>query len=406
MGMEVPGGVDGTHPSFAERVSLLRGTFVGGPAWRAWPLVAAMFAVLGHSSWRWCSLRDRERGLLLSGAALMTLYFAVPLDLPGWQLVSPRFLPTAAALLLPLLPWERLATRQRFFVLGLQSVFVVAALGWTIRFHKDLRERMVDLDRGLKEDVVSYGTRLPIVLDPSAGLPLDWREAPYAFYEPALNAGALFAVEQGGIVPYTFTSDPKVHFFVISADGWSRFPPVPERSALGRAWMSSVARAADENATSLLNVFALFGSEYDDVILFSRFGSERALFEDRGYEVTYEHGRLAMMRFRGCPVRVALNSPGPVAKSFMVTTGWVPVFDMPAQTRVPPGEGFHNGWVATPMLRTPCGRVWIEAFVDEDGSSSLTPGDHVCVWGGKSERAVVTLTPESKVVPCSHLRPW
>jgi hypothetical protein len=394
---------EATHPDLGERIALLRGAFLGGPWWRAWPPLLMMLASMALAVARWRSLRPEERGLLVAGGVLLVLFSVSPLDMAGWQFFSPRFLPMAAACLLPLLPWEKLNSARHTAATCAQSVFVVAALVWTIWFHLDLRSRMADVDEGLRATVATKGPRLPIVLDPSAGLPLDWREASYAFYEPALNIGALYAVEQGGVIPYTFTVNAQLHVFVFSEEGLDRFPRAPERLTMGRAWLDALGRGAMPEATAMLTRFAWYGAAYDDVILLSRFGSERALFVDRGYEVVHEHGRLSILRFRGCPVRMAVASP--IGGPFVIRTGWAPVDDLVLQAVVPPGAG-EAGRVASDPLKTPCGPAWFEAFVDEDGSSSLTPGDRVCVWGGKSERVTVTLTPESKVVPCSHLRPW
>ena len=395
------------YASVWDRVLLLRSTFVGGPWWRGWPIVVMMFGNLGLTSLRWRRGRvsDDERGLFLAGVALVALFFVMPFDLPGWQFFAPRFLPIAAAVLLPLLPWEALSSSRQWSALALIGAFVLGSLGWTTWFHLDLAARTSDVTKALRAKVRTTALRLPIVLDPAAGMPLDWRQADYGFYEPLLNVGALFAVEQGGIVPYTFTTIPQFHLFVLSKEGWKKFPPVPDRLGLGAAWRSAVDRGAREEAAAFDTLHAWFGSKFDDVLLYAP-ADTRVAFEQRGYETVMHEGKFSLLRFKGCPVRVALESDAPLPHDVVVDYGWVPLMDMHDTVRAPAGQPPAGGWLATEPARTPCGPTWARIFVDEDASGTLTAGDAVCAAAGRDGVVRTVTKPGAEVLRCESLRRW
>lgn len=387
-----------------ERVLFLRAAFVGGPWWRAAPVIAAMSlgAATGLRRWIRKTSSAEERALLAAGLLLVLASLALPLHVPSWQFLSPRFLPLAAAVLIALVPLEALRTQtQRAAATIGVTAFTVASIVWAGGFHRDVDRSTRAAMAGLDQPIARRGPRLPIVLDAQS----DWRTAPFAFYEPLLNLGALYAVQQGGIVPYAFTSLPQVHPFVWSEQGKQLFPPAPSRNPYARAWQDAVRKGDDHDLDVVVTRLAAFGARYADVILHSA-GDEADRFIRRGYVADYRDGPLSIMRFEGCPTSVAVASPQAIPAAVLVEYGWMPVQELSWMAGVAPGTPPANGWLATAQIPTPCGDVWMRVFVDADRSGTLTRGDHVCAIADSTGKMIVTLDRSKPVVTCGVLRAW
>ncbi|PIE05885.1 MAG: hypothetical protein CSA75_02410 [Sorangium cellulosum] len=391
-----------------DKVQLIRGTFVGGPAWRGWsiPLWMMASALLGAMRWSASKLSKRDKALLVAGLLLLAMYFVVPLHIPSWQFVSPRFLPMASVLLLLTLPIESASPGwTKPAVTVCVGAFASVLILWSAFFHRDLAERTRDAFAGLKQPLSRYGPRLPIVLDARAGSTNAWLDADYAFFEPLLNLGQLYAVEQGGVVPYTFTTAPQIHPFVLSDKGRRAMPPTPARNPFAREWMQAHEKG---DAARLLNIgtrLAIYGSQFEDTILYTS-GDEAKLFAQRGFRTDFVRGKLHILSYQGCPARFAARSSKPLNHAIWVEYGWSPVKELSWSASIPARSLPQHGWLQTPTIPTPCAKIWLRLFVDRDESASLSKGDQVCGRANDDGTLTVTLERSSEVVSCETMRVW
>ena len=207
----------------SERLAQFGACFAGGPAWRAWGVVA--FAALGLCD---VAVRMRRRKAarhevaLFVGAALMTAAaLTTPFHLRVWQFFSPRFLPFAVLGLVPLFAVHRRG--PRIAVLALAASYAGSSIGWSIHYHRALAAQVTDALAGIDQPIRRAGPRLPIMLDPLAGRAA-LRDGPMPYTEPLRNIGNLYATEQGGVVPYTFTATRELHELVSRPNNMPRCP--------------------------------------------------------------------------------------------------------------------------------------------------------------------------------------
>jgi hypothetical protein len=169
--------------------------FLGGPAWRAWPLTllaasAPLLAVARRGSAR----RPEDRALLIAGSLLLAAAAMLPLHVPAWQFLSVRFVPVACCVLVAALPLERLrGVAARRVAIACLVAFAATSTAWAAGYNRDLAARSADALSGLDAPLERDGPRLPVVLDPGLpATPLDPGAMPYA--APLANLGHLYAV--------------------------------------------------------------------------------------------------------------------------------------------------------------------------------------------------------------------
>jgi len=250
--------------------------FLGGPAWRAWPLTflaaGALLLPLARGLARWrargsSSLRAEDAALLLTGGGFLLAGAVLPLHLPDWEFFSVRFLPMAVCALVASLPLERVrAPRWRAACAALLALFAFASTGWAYRYNRELAARSRDALAGLDADLTRDGWRLPIVLDPFIGRPFEDSEAAMPFMAPLINLGKLYATAQGGIPSYSFVANRAIHSVVMADDMREKSPPTADprytidlldpRNAGDQALRRAVTGYLASNATA-----------YQDVIL-------------------------------------------------------------------------------------------------------------------------------------------
>lgn len=142
-----------------------------------------------------------QRGLACAGVTLLALGVFAPRDIPGWQLMSPRFLPLGALLVLATAPFERL--RGKGSAVASVGLFVVAvgslAASWS--FHRALVAGCSDVIAALSADVRRTRLQLPVNLNPVCGIAADPVESEVPYMSPLRHIGALLAVVEGGRRP-------------------------------------------------------------------------------------------------------------------------------------------------------------------------------------------------------------
>jgi hypothetical protein len=333
--------------------------FLGGPAWRAWPLTAlALAAPVLALAERGGSARAEDRALRIAGLVLLGAGAAAPLHLPSWEFFSVRFVPLGVCAAVVSLPLERIeAARARAAIAAGLAGFALAATGWAFAYHRALAADAAAALAGLSADIRRDGPRLAIVLDPaqerrrwlSAADPMPW-------HVPLANLGKLYATEQGGYVPDAFAIDPSVHAVLVRDDAREHLPAAADpRHALELADPSRAGDPAFREAVA--SHLAAFGTRYRDVILYGRPADVDHLVW-LGYTPEWRSGGLAIARFEGCPLALRFPETPDRDAADVLELGWYPALDTAHSYRLSRAKSLPDGARVLP-LRESCGPVWI-----------------------------------------------
>ena len=388
-------------PPLSERVSLLATAFTAGPWWRAWPPVVLAVVGLAFGARRAIARKAsaEERALLVTGSMLFVAALAFPLHTRQWEYMSVRFIPMGVMFGLTLVPIEALERRTAAVVHGLVVLMTASAIAWAGWHNQRLEQACGPALAGLDADVKRTGPRLPIVLDP--GCNASAREKAFVMpgTEPLLNVGALYAVQQGGEVPYAFVTIPQLHGFVLTRAGFQRFPEMPDRK---KFWTDLVyADPVDDAALreSLLASLARSGSGYQDVVFYGPARDKQEIAR-RGYTTDYDRDGLWIGHYRGCALKVELHLGGAMSAPLVVQYGWHPLSE-PAESKVIPVDAkTDDGVLVVEWKSAPCGPVWVRAGLDRDNSGRWKPGAGACEGAGPEGRLMLQRTAESAPARC------
>jgi hypothetical protein len=349
--------------------------FTAGPAWRAWPplLLGVTSAILAWRGWR--SRGAEDRGLLLGGGVLLAAAALLPLDAPGWDLFSVRFLPLGTACLLLTLPLERVRTPVAAVAgAAALAVLAIASALWALDYNRTLAARSAPALAGLSADLRRSGPRLALVMDPLLGRPLEDRDALVPYAVPLLNLGQLYATEQGGFPAYTFAISPVTHHVLVRDDMAREFPRYPDRG-----FPVLLAREGGAPGTSLrrklLDYVAAHGAAFEDVILWGHPSDADRLLA-RGFVADWREGGLLLAHFEGCPLALTLESAagGPLDDALEgpieVELGWVGLVEPSRRFRgaIDAAVGTAAGSRRIPLPGAPCGAVWVRARTAAGGT--------------------------------------
>ena len=366
-----------------DRVRVLGKTFIGGPWWRAWPpVIAALIGIglaLRKGAWR-------VNVAAISAAILIGMAVVLSFHIEGWEFFSNRF--TAHGVMLGA---AALPLTQRW-VAAVVAWFAAASIGWSAAWHVEVVDRTAVAHAALEADIAKRkGPRLAVVLDHSAGLPdhHEWRQAQFPFYKPLFNLGIVYAVEDGGIPSWFFSTISELHPYVVSKQGRRAFPPVHDPVGILEHLGDDKARA------EVMSFIASLGSRYDDVILYGEHQDTATLIA-RGYEADFHQDgpanrSLAIARFRGCPFTVRF-APHPSTAPLVVECGYS--FEQAPSGKWLVGDGSTREIEAARCL---CGASWYRAFWDEDRSGDASPGDVFCEGADDRGMFVTDRTPTATV---------
>jgi hypothetical protein len=295
--------------------------------------------------------RPEEAALFVGAVGLVLAGLVLPLDLPGWQFFSPRFLLPGLALSLCLLGCES-ATRSNARALAGVAVgaFVLACVWNAFSLHQRLARACADAISGLEHTIPRRGFQLPVVFDANCGLTEDAarRDVPYS--TPLSHFPTFFAVTHGGAVPYSFAGPAAVHAFVPRDTPLVPVPPVDQYWSLSR---EDERLQSPHSRAALLTELLVFGSFYENILVFGALERDRALLLERGYVIDFEHGSFVNARHVPCPVELVVPvHPGD--PPIMVHGGLADHKLWAADMRSAPGE---SAIVAS--LRMLCGDVWV-----------------------------------------------
>jgi hypothetical protein len=390
------GAVEWTPP--LERLAELPRWIAPGPLWRALVVFALVLVALGLAvvRARRRSLDPRDAALAVAAAVSLALAAFAPLHIPGWDFFAPRFAPLAAMLAVATLDPSMLRSAgARALVLPAAAALALGSAATSAALHRDLASACAPALAALDAPVRRAGMLLPIVGEPRCGLPSDPAESPVPHLAPLLNVGALYAVAQGGAVPYLFMGTPSVHPIGPRDAWWRAYRGAPPAEV---ADLAATDRFRDDAAfrRGLLTRVAALGVHDDAVLLVGVPADDVQAFLRRGYLADVRTDALLLAHFRGCDARVELRSARDRVREAVVEYGLPPVAAPVARGTVALGAG---STLALPDR--PCGPIWLRVLVDRDGSGAPSPGDEVCAEAGADGRVLATVDEASPTVSCT-----
>lgn len=340
----------------------------GGPAWRAWTLtlLAGMSPLVAVAMFR-DRLETRDRVLLMAGTGLLAAALALPLHLKGWDFFSLRFIPLAVVCLLVGFPLEAATARMRKAFSVAAALFAIASSVWALGYNQNLDQRSAPALAGLSQDLTRDGPRLPIVMDPYLGRPLDDREALMPFVVPLLNLGQLYATQQGGFAADTFAISPTTHQVLIRPDA-EPYPAYPDRS-----YAIALAAAApgdrEELRRRIASYAASFGAGFEDVILYGT-NDDADLLIARGFEVDFRAEGLMLAHFRGCSLSLEVNQASDAGRdtNTEIEMGWYPLLETSQRFVMSPSASS-----VFDLTGAPCGPVWLRVTSAADAAEGSAP---------------------------------
>jgi hypothetical protein len=295
-----------------EMVTLFPQTLAPGPFGRA---LVATLSVVGagalaarRSASRVAGAADRAFGVL--SVLLLVAGAVAPLNVPGWQFFSQRFVALGAALACAVLPFELLPARLRAgCALGL-FLLSAAYVALTYPLHQRLAAACSDAVAGLFAPVHRAGVTLPVVANPAndARGRAALREVPWL--DPLLHLGELYAAAQGGITPYGFPDSAATYPFARRATPLG--PPLPPAPSPDRYWALDgrlAFRADNAERHELEDELTAFGMFYGGVTLLGAQMADLRLWRARGYVSDWERGSTLLAHFEPCALDVVVSSP-------------------------------------------------------------------------------------------------
>jgi len=374
----------------ADRVSFLASTFVSGPWWRSWLpiLLGAGGLVAGAHGVVRGRIGADDKALLIFGWVMLALALFAPLHTRTWEYVGPRFLPPAVLAGALLVPLERLHARAAWGVTGALTLLVGASLTWSGWYNVRLTRACADALSGLDAGVVGKGPRLPVILDSTCTNASAAMVHPVPLAQPLANVGALYAVEQGGVVPFTFVGLPQVHSFVTSKSWGTAMPPLPDKRGLLARLDHALAAGDSETRRAVVDEFAEAGAFFDDVILQGT-AADRAQLEARGFRTEWTQGGTWIGRFVGCPLTLSLRTREAQTAPVLVEYGWRRQGRTYRTHLLPPKAVPPADVVSLDLATTPCGDFWVRVILDLDGSGGLSAPDRVCEGADAKGRLLV-----------------
>lgn len=373
-------------PSWAKRVSYMAYLHVPGPIWKAWPLLILAVAGLADAirRARKLQLEPLERPLAVGAILLLVAALILPLHVRGrWEFLSPRTLPVAIVLGISLVRLECLPVIWRRLATAGLATFVAASLIWSVWLHRSLEHACGDALSGLDDPVDRRGVRLPIVLDTKCGVHPFLRENHVFWVEPLLNVGALYAVQQGGVVPYVFALQPQIHPLVVTPETALAFPRVPDRR---KWWLRTASFPSGVERSRALQELASYGAFFEDIIFWGT-ESDVEQFVQWGFRPDVRRRGLLVGPYEGCPTTLEILVPANTGGQLEISCGWGLLEQMEWGATMEVRARSEVQVVKSPRLRCPCGEVRVRGVFKLNASSSS--GDVRLVCEGADEHGIL-----------------
>jgi hypothetical protein len=364
---------------------------------RAVVATAAVAAVAAFSAWRLCRSDSAraDRGFGLAAILFLLATVVAPVNIPAWQCFSQRFATPGVALILAVLPFERLGAGSRR--VASWGLFVAAAAFVSLSYpmHRRLVALCADAVAGLSAPVHRSGVQLPMALAPSEvpGAAPSRGEVP--MLDPLLHMGALYAAVQGGLVPFVYATGAATHPFTLRPGPAKE--PVPDLDHYDRLVHSPAFDSDPGYRRRVVDDLASFGMFYEGVVFLGVRSSDVELLHTRGFVADWERATAFVGHFEPCRIDLIApleaSSPEPV-----LDVAWgrfVPVRNVQiAATRG------SDGLAHFIVPRTPCGDVRVGA---RWAPSREGGPPRVCKNADADGRFSATVSRASAHVECSGL---
>lgn len=380
----------------AEWVHELPRFLAPGPTWRALAACAAVVFALAFGARR--ARRGEssrvELAILVAAACSVALAAFGPLDVPGWQLVAPRFatfgVPLALALLASLSP-----SRDPRAALAVVLAVSALSLGATLDLHRRLSSGCAPALGGMSAGVDLAGFTLPFTLDPYCGVEADPKASAVPMLAPLFHVGALYAVARGGFTPYMFGGASAVHAFRYREDALERGAPPRPAPELYLALMGAEARADRAKRDHLVARFAEYGALYDHVLVVGAREDDLARILARGFTEDWRGATAMLAHPRRCTVDVLVDATQP--REVVVELGQRPADRAVIALAAEGGDPVGDGVVRVRTTIAGCGPLWVRGFADLDRSGDASTGDVFCVGAGPDGRIAIEASEQSEL---------
>jgi hypothetical protein len=264
------------------------------------------------------------------------------------------------------------------------AAFTAASLIWAGHTAALLRARESESLSGLAAPLHRSGPRLVLSVDAFARQnDSEHQEIPY--YAPLFNLGPLYAVAHGGIPAFGFLNNPRIHPFVMSAEGRKRYPPLFNAAELVHAFGPRIETDPAARA-EMLTLVALTGAPFEDVVIAGR-PEDGDLLLSRGYVEDFREQGLFIGHLQGCPRMLRVTVPSGDAARVLVEYVPEPLPRSPRKAILPPGPEPARDMLLSPAL---CGPMWLRVTLDRDGSGTASKGDAFCEGADSKGRLHVT----------------
>ena len=399
--------------SLEERPGEISRWFVPGPGVRGGLVMGLVIAGIGATlvRARRGGASPLEHALAWLALAFVSLTLLAPLDVPGWQLLAPRFAILGMVLGLALVrPPELASPRAARALVPLATVCCIGSSLVSARLHRELADGCADTLSGLDSPLQFVGPRLPVILDPFCGATSDQGESPVPRSLLAYSTPLLYLVDHGGIGTKVFSGVSSIHAIALSG---SRWPPAPDPLAQTIAQSPRIATDAKLRA-SVLTELAANGMPFEGIHVVGGRPDDFAVFKGRGYVTEFQHGSLFIARFEGCPAELLLPPDAldgePVYYEYGLFSSSLitPAPRALAKRVIDRATPMSDGAIHIPLAGRPCGEIWLRVVWDGDGTSTLTAGDRTCEnahWEGRlranvsRDRPTVRCTPPQAHAP-------
>ena len=365
--------------SLAERLFALPHLLAPGRLWKGGIALVLLTAGIVSTALRirtGTAHRD-EPALLTACIGLIVLGLLLPLHMPGWQFLNPRFFVVGLPLALALIGLEQL---ERVWVrrvgLGAMALLVVASTGEALALHRSLADGCGDAWSALEQPIVRSYVQMPATMDPSCGVSSDPARSRVPYLTPLMHAGAMYATAHGGTIPVMFIGSGVIHPFAARELPDDEGLPVPKYTGLPSG-------ADPELRPLALAYFAGYAAFYESFLVFGASPDELDAVVAYGFEPVWQQGSFMIAEYRGCSADVLVVDPPSDGVLQVEAAPW-PLPERVWATRV---EGTARQR-PIPVAGALCGRMWTRVvWRGPDGRIST------CGGSMPDGRMVVELTP-------------
>ncbi|MGO8996870.1 MAG: hypothetical protein ACLQVI_26450 [Polyangiaceae bacterium] len=343
----------------------------------------------------------RDRGLGVAAALLLLASICAPVDVPGWQGFSQRFLPLGVALAFAVLPLEKLAGQRPWAIHVAPFVAATVWLSFSYPFHRRLAALCTDAFAGVQAPIHRTLEQFPVALEVAERPGYDRLHGEVPMMQPLLHMGALYATAYGGLIPFVFSSSPATYPFTTREDSPVR-QAIPDPEHYGRYWSALGSEAFDRDPELRFGIedeLTVYGMTYEGIVVLGARPDDIALWHRRGFVTDWAQGTAFVAHFEPCSidftVPAAAADPPPL---FDLRGANYDLFVNERRTARSDADGLVHFEIPGSL----CGDVTLRAHWNLDGAPlGSRPHRGVCANADASGGFTVTISRASHVVACA-----